>query len=139
MTPGPVTVIGTGNTPLSQVQGVSPRDYFFDAPLNLLNSSFTNITSEVSPIASVDFDTVFGGDVVRTGVFSDVQNATLYSQVAYAKRKGIGARYWDTPGWPVGSRNRVWQRLWEAGSMLINVDDLVAGAGFANDGNLWDA
>lgn len=27
VTSGPVTVIGTGNTPLDQVQGVSPRDY----------------------------------------------------------------------------------------------------------------
>jgi len=27
VTQGPVTVIGTGNTPLNQVQGVSPRDY----------------------------------------------------------------------------------------------------------------
>jgi hypothetical protein len=29
ITPGPVTVIGTGNTPLNQVQGVNPRDYFW--------------------------------------------------------------------------------------------------------------
>jgi len=33
VTPGPVTVIGTGNTPLNQVQGVEPRDYFWDAPV----------------------------------------------------------------------------------------------------------
>lgn len=94
---------------------------------------------DVTPIASVDFETVFTGDVTRTGIFSAEQNETLYQQVAYAKGKGIGARYWDTPGWPVGARNRVWQRLWEAAVMLINVDDLIAGAGFANGGNLWDA
>ncbi len=29
VTPGPITVIGTGNTPLNQVQGVNNRDYFF--------------------------------------------------------------------------------------------------------------
>lgn len=34
VTPGPVTVIGTGNTPLNQVQGISPRDYFWDAPVH---------------------------------------------------------------------------------------------------------
>lgn len=133
--PGPVTIIGTGNTPLKQVQGVSPRDYFFDANLAMLNSTQSNITSTVSPIASVDFASVFGE--VRNGTFSSAQLATLNAQVQYAKSKGIGARYWDTPAFPVSSRNRVWTQLWAEGAMLINVDDLIGGAGYADFSNYW--
>ena len=132
---GAVTVIGTGNMPLNQVQGVSPRDYFYDAPLPLLNSTFSNISSSVSPIASTDFNAVFGA--VRSGVFTPTQQATLASQVAVATRKGIGVRYWDTPAFPVSTRNKIWSTLWNAGVTLINVDDLVAGAGFSESGNYW--
>merc|ERR1712093_708535 len=48
-TSGPVTVIGTGNTPLSLVQPIEERDYFWDGPLPTLNSTFSNITALVSP------------------------------------------------------------------------------------------
>ncbi|KAL9054109.1 MAG: hypothetical protein Q9162_004366 [Coniocarpon cinnabarinum] len=134
--PGPVTVIGTGNTPLNQVQGIQPRDYFYDARLDLLNSSQSNITASVSPIASVDFETAIG-TVPRSGTLLANQTATLQNQVEIARAKGIGARYWDTPGWPISVRNSVWGQLWDAGVMLINVDDLVAGAGFGDGGNYW--
>jgi hypothetical protein len=131
--PGPVTVIGTGNTPLNQVQGVSPRDYFFDGPLATLATS--NITKEVSPIASVDFQTAVGAQ--PNGTFSATQLHNLTTQIAAAKAKGIGTRYWDLPGWPVSTRNRIWTQLWAAGVTLVNVDDLIAGAGFADQANNW--
>ena len=137
---GPVTVIGTGNTPLSAVEAEDPRDVFYDANLPDLNTTLTNITSNITPIASCDFLEVFGvveGSATRTGVFSDAQMALLNAQVKYASDKGIGARYWDTPGWPISTRNKIWATLWEAGVALINVDDLIAGAGYANTGNMW--
>ena len=138
---GPITIIGTGNTQLSQVQGVSPRDYFYDAPLAKLKSTYSNITSDVSPIASVDLKSAFGDNtkdmqkLKRTGRFSKAQQAILDEQVSYAHSKGIGARYWDTPGFPISTRNRIWTTLWEAGVALINVDDLVAGASFSEGGD----
>lgn len=122
ITPGPITVIGTGNTPLNQVQGVNNRDYFFDGPLATLGTTFTNITKEVSPIASVSFSSQFGQ--VRSGQFNDTQASLLKSQIDLAHSKGIKVRYWDQPGWPVGTRNAVWRILWDAGSDLLNVDDL---------------
>lgn len=126
--PGPVTVIGTGGTPLNLVQGVSPRDYFWDGPLVTLGTSFSNITKEVSPIASTDFAVVFGE--VRNQTFNTSQLETLRSQVATAHGKGIGVRYWDQPGWPVGTRNAVWRTLWDNGVDLLNVDDLDGAANF---------
>lgn len=128
VTPGAVTVIGTGNTPLNQVQGVSPRDYFWDAPIPTLGSSFANITADVSPIASTDFAVQFGA--VRNETFNATQLALLRSQVATAHAKGIAVRYWDQPGWPVGTRNAVWRTLWDEGVDLLNVDDLEGAANF---------
>ncbi|KAK0324573.1 hypothetical protein LTR82_004278 [Friedmanniomyces endolithicus] len=132
VTPGPVTVIGTGNTPLNQVQGVGnathPRDYFFDGPIPTLGTTFSNITADVSPIASTDFVVQFGN--VRNETFNATQLALLESQVATAHAKGIMVRYWDQPGWPVTTRNAIWRILWNAGVDLLNVDDLQAAADY---------
>ncbi|KAI3392516.1 hypothetical protein diail_5557 [Diaporthe ilicicola] len=127
--PGPVTVVGTGNTPLGQVQGVAPRDYFWDAPIPTLATTYANVTADVSPIASTDFAVQFPG-VRENGGFNDAQEVLLAAQVAVAHAKGIKVRYWDQPGWPVGTRNGVWRALWDAGVDLLNVDDLEGAANF---------
>lgn len=129
---GPVTVIGTGNTPLDQVQGVSPRDYFYDAPIPTLATTFSNITSDVSPIASTDFAVQFP-DVLSNDGLTDEQLVLLKEQVDVAHGKGIKVRYWDLPGWPIGTRNAVWRSLWDNGVDLLNVDDLEGVA------NFWEA
>lgn len=129
VTSGPVTIIGTGNTPLGQVQGVAPRDYFWDAPIPILGSTFSNITSDVSPVASTDFSVQFPGMRGDQG-FGAVELALLRSQVAVAHAKGIAVRYWDQPGWPVGTRNAIWRTLWDNGVDLLNVDDLEGAANF---------
>jgi hypothetical protein len=128
VTPGAVTVIGTGNTPLDQIQGVKHRDYFYDAPLPYLDTTFANITSDVSLTANWDFADVFGE--VRNQTFNATQQQTLEEQVATAHGKGIAVRYWDQPGWPVGTRNAIWRILWDAGVDLLNVDDLEGAADF---------
>ncbi|KAI0125366.1 PLC-like phosphodiesterase [Xylariales sp. AK1849] len=125
---GPVTVIGTGNAPLNQVQGVSPRDYFWDAQIPTLNTTFSNITKEVSPIASTDFASQFGE--VRSKGFNSTQLALLQTQVKTAHAKGILVRYWDQPGWPIGTRNAIWRELWDEGVDILNVDDLEAISNF---------
>jgi hypothetical protein len=91
VTYGPVTVIGTGNTPLDQVQGKPVRDYFYDAPMALLGTTFSSITSDVSPVASTDFAAAFG--TITGTEFNSTQLATLRSQVATAKSKGILSRF----------------------------------------------
>jgi hypothetical protein len=117
----PVTVIGTGNTPLAVVEYMLPRYAFFDAPVHLLNTEFSNITAQISPIASTDFANVFGD--VRTGL-GEKELEVLKKQVGEAHEKGIKVRYWNQPSWPVGTRNRVWKQLWEGGVDFLNVDDL---------------
>lgn len=137
LVPGPVTVIGTGNTRLSDVLNQTngddnaARDVFLDGPLDDLAADDDITGPEVSPIASTDFAAVFG-DVgnARVPALNETQLATLRGQVAAAHAKGIKARYWDTPGWPVGTRNAVWRTLLDEGVDLLNVDDLEGAAGF---------
>ena len=130
-----VTVIGTGNTPLSQVQSVAERYYFYDAPIPTLSTTFSNITSLVSPIASTDFAANFGS--VNGTLLNDTQLALLRSQVETAHGKGIKLRYWDQPGWPISTRNGMWRQLKSEGVDFINVDDLEAGAGLSDESNYW--
>lgn len=135
VTQGAVTVIGTGNTPLDQIQGVENRDYFYDAPLSLLDSTFSNITAEVSPIASTSFQAVFGS--INGTTFTAAQLALLDSQIQTARSKGIVPRYWETPAWPIATRNAVWSTLVEHGTGLVNADDLAEAAGFDGIGGFW--
>jgi hypothetical protein len=130
-----VTVIGTGNTPLDLIQGVENRDYFYDAPLSLLDSTFSNITADVSPIASTNFQAVFGS--INGTTFTAAQLALLDSQIQTAKRKGIAPRYWETPAWPIATRNAVWSTLVAHGTGLVNADDLAEAAGFDGIGGFW--
>ncbi|RVX70387.1 hypothetical protein B0A52_05886 [Exophiala mesophila] len=135
VTTGPVTVIGTGNTPLDQVQGVSPRDYFFDANLALLDSAQANITSDVSPIASIPFGRYIGP--MNGNQLNDTQLDILRSHLEVASAKGIKARYWDTPAFPLVKRNALWSILLQEGVGLLNADDLKAAAGFAGINGYW--
>lgn len=135
VTTGAVTAIGTGNTPKNYfvpqdpATASNPRFTFYDAQLSTLNSSAgVNITSLITPIASAQFSAQFG-QVITEGLNS-TQLTTLRSQISYAKSLGIGARYWDQPGWPFGTRNALWRILLEEGVALLNVDDLEGAANF---------
>lgn len=70
----------------------------------------------------------FGNVVNET--FNASQLSLLNQQVAVAHSKGIMLRYWDQPGWPVGTRNGIWRTLWDAGVDILNVDDLEGAANF---------
>ncbi|EEP78991.1 conserved hypothetical protein [Uncinocarpus reesii 1704] len=108
---GPVTVIGTGNTPLNLVEELTTRDYFYDAPLADLHR-LENITSLISPMASTSFKRAVGAvDSDEEDLLSSDQLETLRSQINVAKSRGIGARYWETPSWPIRKRNEIWRVL----------------------------
>ncbi|KAK2858533.1 hypothetical protein FQN49_004636 [Arthroderma sp. PD_2] len=123
MVPGPVTVIGTGGTPLDQIVSVADRDYFYDGPLKDL----TAFTSLISPIASTSLMEVVG-DITSDSEnpLNSTQLEAIRDQITKAKAKGIGARYWETPGWPIRLRNEMWRTLWKEGVALLNADDVHA-------------
>lgn len=135
ITLGPVTVVGTGNTPLDQIQPVRQRDFFYDAHLDLLNSTEANITAAVSPIASTSFLANIGE--INGTTFNDTQLEILRGQIGEANRRGILARYWETPAWPISTRNAVWTTLVSEGVGLLGADDLPAAAGFGGVAGFW--
>lgn len=115
------------------VAPVANRDYFFDAHLESLNEpENAGITDLISPIASTSFaraiGTVSEGD--SEAILTEKQLSTLRSQIATAKERGIGARYWETPSYPIRTRNSVWRTLLKEGVALLNADDLEAAAGY---------
>ncbi|KAL2366420.1 hypothetical protein RJZ56_000679 [Blastomyces dermatitidis] len=145
LTTGPVTVIGTGNTPLSLVGPVPDRDYFYDGPLATLDKEGSpEITKYISPIASTNFVAAIGADGIvlppaeggqedgekESSWLNSEQLETLREQIGAAKKKGIGARYWGTPSWPVRERNEVWRTLLREGAALLNADDLEGVRGY---------
>ncbi len=147
MTHGPITVVGTGNTPFELVSSKSTNphlDVFFDAPLdqmweskgeqqNPINSS----SEDISPLIDQDLYNTSNSYYASTS-FADAigypwqgqltfqQLSLIRGQVAGAHKKGLKARYWDLPFWPIGLRNHIWDVLVKEGIDLLNVDDLVA-------------
>ncbi|KAF7436903.1 hypothetical protein PC9H_003737 [Pleurotus ostreatus] len=123
-----VLAIGTGNTPLAQVQALSPRDFFFDAPLTGLEDTAVNWDPTLSPIASTDFAAAVGWNGL--GTISDAQLSNLTKFINDAKARGINSRFWNTPEWPVFARENIWRVLLNNGAFWLNADDLEAASQF---------
>jgi len=130
LTESVITVVGTGNSPLEQVKALSPRDYFFDAPLTQLNDTSLNTTFDptLSPLASTDYGPAIGWSGI--GNISETQRSNILTLVEMAHSVGIRARFWDTPGWPIHAREAIWQELLNDGSDWLNADDLEAASSF---------
>jgi hypothetical protein len=180
---GPITVVGTGETPFNVLTGNQTyRDAFFDAPLDRMwespgsnegepiqpgmdnigdevegsradkltsksatappNDPLSSTTSErrgqgssgTSPAdsytplnsyyASTSFNEVIG--TIWWGRLSNEQIDLIRGQIRGAHRRGLKARYWDTPSWPMSLRNYIWDVLVQEGVDVLNVDDLEA-------------
>lgn len=72
--------------------------------------------------ASGSFNDIFGHLIDNR--FSSKQMKILRDQVRGAHRRGLKARYWELPYWPISLRNYVWDVLVKEGVDLLNVDDL---------------
>jgi hypothetical protein len=120
---GPLTVVGTGNTPFDDLIANSTDRYiFFDAPLlDIANASYT---TENSYYASTALKPAIGRLWFNT--ISGKQVDTLKTQIKAAADKGLMSRYWDTPSWPISLRQKVWTTLTDNGVSMLNVDDLVS-------------
>lgn len=174
MIKGPITVVGTGNTPFDLLTANQTyRDAFFDAPLDTMWEANTDgqalpnwdendpdsldylttkdsSPSSLAPIpkiqntgqgksgikpsdefsslnsyyASVSFTKAVG--FLWRGHITHRQKMIIRGHVRGAHRRGLKVRYWDTPSWPIGLRNHVWDVLVREGVDVLNVDDLRA-------------
>jgi glycerophosphoryl diester phosphodiesterase len=120
---GPLTIVGTGQTPFELVQQNSTNRYiFYDAPLRSISEPQYNSTN--SYYASSHLKSAIGG--TWSGKFSAKQESTLKQQIQAAEDKGLKSRYWDTPAWPISMRDNVWAKLMDLGVGVLNVDDVVS-------------
>jgi glycerophosphoryl diester phosphodiesterase len=120
---GPLTVVGTGNTPLELVQlSLTNRFVFFDAPL--LSVSDTTYNSTNSYYASANLRDAIGK--LWFNRLSAEQEQALEDQIKMVQEKGLKSRYWDTPGWPISVRDMLWLKFTELGVGVLNVDDLLS-------------
>ncbi|CAK7228485.1 hypothetical protein SEUCBS140593_006931 [Sporothrix eucalyptigena] len=120
---GPVTLVGSGNTPFDVIVENSTYRYaFFDAPLASLDNSVYDTTN--SYYASVALHRAVG--LVWFGSFQKGQLRRMRYQLQQAHARGLQARYWDLPAWPINVRNAVWGTLVHEGVDLLNVDDIKA-------------
>ena len=82
----------------------------------------TSFNSTNSYYASVSFGKAVGR--MWRGRLSPRQMKIIRGQVRGAHKRGLKARYWDLPAWPLGLRNHVWEVLIREGVDVLNVDDL---------------
>lgn len=149
---GPVTVVGTGNTPFDMVMANSSyRDIFFDAPLDFLadvssledqrtnaaNSTenlgqgLSGTSADITPDAFNTTSSFYASTSLKNSIgspwpfhFSDKQMDRIRAQIHGAHRRGLKVRYWGLPDWPRSLRNHVWSVLVREGVDILNVDDL---------------
>jgi len=127
-----ITVVGTGNTPLENVQALgydpkTPRDIFLDAPLSALADDHRNLyNATISPLASVDF-----GSTVGLGwILPSIGRKRIRHLVEVAHGKGIQTRFWNIPMTPTWAMKYIWQMLLDEGVDWLNVDDLLGARDF---------
>ncbi|KAE8448015.1 hypothetical protein EG329_009938 [Mollisiaceae sp. DMI_Dod_QoI] len=122
----PLTIVASGDAPFNSIiANDTYRDIFYDAPLTNLTID-TPYNTNNSYYASTSLSKAIGR--VGSWKLGAGQKATITSQVQRAKELDLKSRYWDTPAWPVGWRNRVWENLMELSAEVLNVDDLIAAA-----------
>jgi hypothetical protein len=141
----PITIVGTGNTPFDMIVANSTyRDIFFDAPLEALESpedpkpntgdKRTKVPQQAPHLYKYNpSNSHFASSSMNRALgplwhfqFTDAQIALMRRQIRQARERGLLPRYWGTPRWPRGLRNRVWTVLLKEDTGLLNVDDLRA-------------
>lgn len=134
-TRGPLTIIGTGNTPLSHVHHAAERVIFYDAPLRKIDKPAriplssagpaveVQIDHTISPMASSKFPTLAHVGLAMYP-FPNPAISWMKRRTAEARRRGIASRWWGAANKPKWVRRRAWAMMREAQTDWINGDNL---------------
>ena len=115
-TPGPVTVILSGNRPTATVAAEASRFCAIDGRLPDLTADPLPAI-HLMPLVSQSWSPTFR--YFEDGVLPDPDRAKLRDLVALAHRQGRRLRFWAVPDQPFA-----WKELHDAGVDLINTDNL---------------
>lgn len=135
LTRGPLTIIGTGNTPLSHVYYSPTRVIFYDAPLRKVHKPAHIPASPYGPAIQIELDKTISpmasGKIppwthIETALYpsSNAAVAWMRHRTDEARRRGIKSRWWGAAGQPEWLRRRMWALQKEAQTDWINGDDL---------------
>ncbi|KAH7152529.1 hypothetical protein B0J13DRAFT_266568 [Dactylonectria estremocensis] len=117
----PITVVGTGETRVEQIESNPFKDIFLDAPLAKLGGNAYN--SFNSYYASVSFPRSIG--LVGPQGLRQSQLLKIRGQIKEAHSRGLKVRYWNLPAWPFSKRNQLWEVLINEGLDILHVDDVI--------------
>lgn len=108
-------------TPESDFDGPDDKGQGKTGTLWLDPDNYTPLTSSYASVS-------FGESIGRMwrNRLSPRQMGLIRGQIRGAHRRGLKVRYWNTPNWPVGLRDHVWDVLVREGVDVLNVDDLRA-------------
>lgn len=90
--------------------------------ISLEDTAVDQFDTSTSYYASMSFQHSVGP--IRHGRLSHKQLKIKRHHISSAKERGLEARYWDTPIWPIHLRHYIWMTLVEEGVDVLNVDDL---------------
>lgn len=150
--PRPITVVGTGATHYDLVvANQTYRDIFLDAPVSkpiprvvktetLTYDLYLKLAkllhaSDVETIKKFKYNpsNSHNASAPLSKAIGDVKSlpsveqcGILREQIRNARVRGLIPRYWDTPRWPRGFRDQIWELLLLEGVGVLNVDDLRA-------------
>ncbi|TGO67292.1 hypothetical protein BOTNAR_0045g00360 [Botryotinia narcissicola] len=94
----PIIIVASGNAHFDVLKAnTTYRDIFYDAPLTDISNPIYNITN--SYYASTSITKALGTQWPWR--FSSAQLHRISSQITAANEKGLKARYWNTPAWPI--------------------------------------
>lgn len=134
--PGPITVVGTGNTDFTSAilgrDNTAPRLIFFDAPLAALGALESEDENDYNTTNSFYASVSYAADIGKPllGFMYPHQIMKVRREIQAAGAKGLRSRYWDTPSWPKGTERGVWDVLVKEGVGMLSVDDLEGVRGF---------
>jgi hypothetical protein len=125
---GPLTIVASGlaSKRIDLVEA-SSGTVFLDAPITELTQPNSPYNSSNSYYASSKLVAAIGGNVPLSG-FNAVQKKRIETLVKAAQDKGLKSRFWATPAWPIGLRDRVWKQLVYRNVGMLNVDTVTTAA-----------
>ena len=123
VTPGPVSVVLSGNARPAAPSGETVSSFGYDVQPDHIRA--TRLKDAITPLVSAQWDAYFSWD--GHGRMPGDERARLGQMVRAAHAVGSAVRFYETPDEPGAARDAVWRELAAAGVDYISTDDL---AGF---------